>query len=130
MERQRKHSHKRDAILACLRSTKSHPTAEWIYQQLKPAIPDLSLGTVYRNLALFKEEGLICSVGIIDGLEHFDATVRPHAHFVCTKCGRITDLAQIDLPFDLQQQVTAAEGVQIHSYQLQFSGICADCIEE
>ena len=55
----RKHSRKRDAILACLRSTTCHPTAEWVYQQLKPAIPDLSLGTVYRNLSMFKDEGLV-----------------------------------------------------------------------
>ena len=47
----RKHSHKRDAILECLRCTTSHPTAEWVYTQLKPTIPDLSLATVYRNLA-------------------------------------------------------------------------------
>ena len=59
----RKHSRKRDAILACLRSTTCHPTAEWVYQQLKPAIPDLSLGTVYRNLSMFKDEGLVISVG-------------------------------------------------------------------
>ena len=50
----RKHSRKRDAILECLRCTTSHPTAEWIYTQLKPTIPDLSLATVYRNLAMFK----------------------------------------------------------------------------
>ena len=59
----RKHSRKRDAILECLRCTTSHPTAEWVYNQLKPTIPDLSLATVYRNLAMFKAEGTIDSVG-------------------------------------------------------------------
>src|SRR5699024_11189371 len=54
MESTRKHSRKRDAILDCMRSTTCHPTAEWVYQQLKPVFPDLSLGTVYRNLAMFK----------------------------------------------------------------------------
>ena len=52
----KKHSKKRDAILECVRSTTAHPSAEWIYAQLKPQIPDLSLGTVYRNLAAFKQE--------------------------------------------------------------------------
>lgn len=61
----RKHSKKRDAILECVRSTKEHPTADWVYSQLKPSIPDLSLGTVYRNLASFKREGVISSVGAI-----------------------------------------------------------------
>ncbi len=60
----RKHSRKRDAILECLRCTTSHPTAEWVYNQLKPTIPDLSLATVYRNLAIFKAEGTIDSVGV------------------------------------------------------------------
>ena len=54
-----KRSRKRDAILACVRSTTAHPTADWVYARLKPEIPDLSLGTVYRNLAMFKREGLI-----------------------------------------------------------------------
>ena len=73
----RKHSHKRDAILECLRCTTSHPTAEWVYTQLKPTIPDLSLATVYRNLAMFKAEGTIDSVGVYDGLEHFDFRTDP-----------------------------------------------------
>ena len=60
----RKHSRKRDAILECLRCTTSHPTAEWVYTQLKPTIPDLSLATVYRNLAMFKDEGTLVSVGV------------------------------------------------------------------
>ena len=68
----RKHSRKRDAILECLRCTTSHPTAEWVYTQLKPPIPDLSLATVYRNLAMFKDEGTIDSVGVYNGLERFD----------------------------------------------------------
>ena len=67
----RKHSRKRDAILECLRCTTSHPTAEWVYTQLKPTIPDLSLATVYRNLAMFKDEGTIDSVGVYNGLEPF-----------------------------------------------------------
>ena len=56
MERVRKRSKKRDAILACIRETDTHPSAEWIYTRLKPQIPDLSLGTVYRNLSMFREE--------------------------------------------------------------------------
>ena len=65
MEGKRKHSRKRDAILDCMRNTTCHPTAEWVYQQLKPIYPDLSLGTVYRNLAMFKESGTIQSIGVV-----------------------------------------------------------------
>ena len=68
MEGKRKHSRKRDAILDCMRNTTCHPTAEWVYQQLKPIYPDLSLGTVYRNLAMFKESGTIQSIGVVGGI--------------------------------------------------------------
>ena len=84
MEPTRKRSKKRDAILSCLCSTDTHPSAEWIYHRLKPQIPDLSLATVYRNLALFQREGRIISVGVVQNLERFDANVHPHAHFICT----------------------------------------------
>ena len=80
MEPTRKRSKKRDAILSCLCSTDTHPSAEWIYHRLKPQIPDLSLATVYRNLALFQREGRIISVGVVQNLERFDANVHPHAH--------------------------------------------------
>lgn len=84
----RKRSRKRDAILACVRATTCHPSAEWVYQRLKPTIPDLSLGTVYRNLSMFKDEGLVISVGTVGGLERFDGNTKPHTHFVCTAVQR------------------------------------------
>ena len=76
MDTIRKHSKKRDAILNCLRETDAHPSAEWVYSRLKPQIPDLSLGTVYRNLALFKETGEAISLGTVMGLERFDPEVK------------------------------------------------------
>ena len=94
----RKHSRKRDAILECLRCTTSHPTAEWVYNQLKPTIPDLSLATVYRNLAMFKAEGTIDSVGVYNGLERFDFRTDPHAHFICRVCGAVSDINWLELP--------------------------------
>ena len=93
----RKHSRKRDAILECLRCTTSHPTAEWVYTQLKPTIPDLSLATVYRNLAMFKDEGMIDSVGVYNGLERFDFRTDPHAHFICRICGAVSDINWLEL---------------------------------
>jgi Fur family peroxide stress response transcriptional regulator len=88
----RKRSRKREAILAALRATGSHPGAQWIYEQLKPRIPDLSLGTVYRNIGLFREEGTVVSVGVVNGEERFDAVTGPHPHWVCERCGKVVDL--------------------------------------
>lgn len=128
METTRKHSRKRDAILECIKMTTSHPSAEWVYQQLKPQIPDLSLGTVYRNLAMFKNEGTIQSIGVVAGLERYDGNTSPHTHYICTSCGKVIDLHHVELPAEVMQQAQADTGV-INSYQLQFFGHCSDCIK-
>ena len=102
----KKFSRKREAILTCLRGTTCHPTAEWVYQQLKPEYPDLSLGTVYRNLAAFKAEGVIDSVGVVNGLERYDGNTIPHAHIVCESCGAVLDAERIELPEELLPEVS------------------------
>ncbi len=128
MEHVRKYSRKRDAILDCIRRTKCHPTAEWVYQQLKPEYPDLSLGTVYRNIALFKEEGRVQSIGVVNGLERYDSCLEPHAHFICTCCGAVRDVEAI-LPPSILAEGEARSGGKITSYQLQLFGVCAGCGE-
>ena len=80
----RKNSKKRQVILEALAATTAHPTAQELYQQLKPDYPDLSLGTVYRNLSLFAEEGDAMSVGVFRGQERFDARTNPTR--TCTVC--------------------------------------------
>lgn len=121
----RKHSKKRDAILDCIRSTRSHPTADWVYAQLKPEIPDLSLGTVYRNLATFKAEGVIASVGTVDGMERYDWRTFPHPHFVCTHCNAVLDVDEIDPPQELAAKVTCGS---VRDCVLTFYGICNQCV--
>ncbi|MBP3634316.1 MAG: transcriptional repressor [Oscillospiraceae bacterium] len=130
MEVTRKHSKKRDAILQCIRETKSHPSAEWVYQQLKPQIPDLSLGTVYRNLAMFKADGTIQSLGTVAGLERYDGNTDPHTHFICTTCGKVVDLENVELPRAVLTEAEHGAGGIIGSYQLQFFGSCADCAKQ
>lgn len=121
----RKHSRKRDAILECVRSTRLHPSADWVYAQLKPEIPDLSLGTVYRNLSLLKQEGVITSVGVVDGMERFEGNTVPHAHFVCSHCSAVIDVDGIDPPQSLCQQVTCGS---VRECVLTFTGICNQCV--
>ena len=124
---ERKRSRKREAILDCLRQTDVHPSAEWVYRRLKPRIPDLSLATVYRNLALFKQEGLICSLGVVQGLERFDGDTSPHVHFICTGCGRILDLPGLQLPAELASQAVQITGGQVTGASLRFQGVCRHC---
>ena len=127
MEPRSKHFKKREAILNCLRSTNTHPTAEWVYTQLKAEYPDISLGTVYRNLALFKEKGLVISVGTVNGVERFDADTEPHVHFICTGCGRVDDLQSLPVPEELKHTAAQSCGGNVTGCQLTFTGICADC---
>ena len=127
MEKATKHFRKRDAILTCLRETTEHPSAEWVFSQLKQEIPDLSLGTVYRNLSLFKEQGLITSLGTVNGVERFDANVVPHVHYICTGCGKVLDLHQIRVPEELNQAAAVDSGGQVTGCQLTFTGVCGRC---
>ena len=128
MEKTIRHSKKRDAILAAIRSTDCHPSAEWVYQTLKPTHPDLSLGTVYRNLTFFREQGDIQSVGVVQGQERFDGTTTPHSHFVCSCCGSVSDLHRIAPRTDLENAVRREYGVQVDRHELTFYGLCAACM--
>ena len=87
MEVSTKQFRKRNAILNCLMNTDTHPSAEMVYQMLQETHPDISQATVYRNLALFKKQGLATGVATVDGVERFDGETHPHVHFICSACG-------------------------------------------
>lgn len=122
-----KHFRKRDAILDYLCKTKAHPSAETIFTDLKPVIPDLAMGTVYRNLTLFKQQGLVSSVATVHGVERFDATTEPHVHFICNCCDAVLDLQQLQVPESLRNAAQECCGAEIDRYELSFTGICREC---
>jgi len=119
-------SKKRDAMLELMRATDCHPSADWVYQHMRQRFPGLSLGTVYRNLSQLVEEGLIKSVGVVDGQERFDARVDPHAHFVCRRCGRVQDLPY-RVPEEELSPLGERYGFVPRSYELHIYGVCRDC---
>lgn len=128
MEKATRYSKKREAILDAIRSTDIHPSADWVYRTLRPAFPDLSLGTVYRNLARFKEEGLVVSVGTVQGQERFDAIVTPHTHFICRTCGAVMDLPGMKAEENLDlDRIARQHGVEIDHSELVFYGTCPGC---
>ena len=127
MERTSKHFRKRDAILSCVRETTAHPSAEWVYEHVKAEMPDISLATVYRNLSLFKDQGLIMSLGTVKGVERFDGNTQPHVHFICSECGCIVDLPGISVPEELNTAVSRDSGGRVDSCQLTFTGLCGEC---
>lgn len=126
----KRNSKKRQAVYDHLCSVTSHPTAEMIYAALKPVIPELSLGTVYRNLAVLLEEGQIITVGKVDGQERYDARTAPHAHFVCRACRQVLDVFLPDTVSGLYGEVDERFGLLPESYTLTLHGLCAACRAE
>ena len=127
MEAATKQFRKRNAIMECLRSTDLHPSAETVHEMLREEHPDISLATVYRNLALFKRQGLIQSLGTVNGVERFDANTMPHVHFICNGCDAVMDLPQVQVPQALGTEAEEATGCQVSSCQLTFTGLCQSC---
>ncbi|XOQ49572.1 MAG: transcriptional repressor [Eubacteriales bacterium] len=129
MERKQNYSRKREAILKAIRSTTTHPTAEWVYQKVKPEYPDLSLGTVYRNIAQFKKDGTIISVGIVNGQERYDGNVHPHTHFVCSCCGAVIDIPGSFISSNINAEISEKFHLRVDSSEVLFRGICSNCLQ-
>lgn len=119
-------SKQRDAILRVLMSTKSHPTAEWLYEEVRKEIPNISLGTVYRNLRMMKEKGEILELDQTGTFRRFDGNSANHYHFRCDSCGRVFD---IDEPVvaGIDERVEMNTGFKVSHHRLEFCGLCQDC---
>ena len=121
----KKYSRQRETIREALMSVTSHPTASEIYDMVRETIPNISLGTVYRNLSGLADEGEILRISTGEGIERFDATTDDHSHLVCYSCGRVSD---IDLDTDgLDLAAETASGARIDRHSLIFYGTCAEC---
>lgn len=100
----RHYSRQREAILKVVRSADTHPTADWIYTETRKIIPNISLGTVYRNLSFLSQSGEILCIDMGDGKEHYDGDNSSHLHLICRKCGKIIDAKLEQAPFgDLKE---------------------------
>ena len=125
MEKKLRHSHQRDMIYEYLLQTKEHPSAEMVYEELKSKIPNLSLGTVYRNLNLLEELGMVRKVTTLNNVERYDACCEDHVHFVCSKCGKIIDLP--NLTQEIKDNYFNEVGHNVEWVSLILGGTCSDC---
>ncbi|OGO07081.1 MAG: transcriptional repressor [Chloroflexi bacterium RBG_13_60_13] len=122
----KRRSKQRESIVRVLRGTRSHPTADWVYEQVRKEIPNISLGTVYRNLKMMKERGEILELSCAGSLGRFDGNPENHYHFRCDRCGRVHDIDEaIDRAID--EKVAARTGFEISHHRLEFRGLCIEC---
>lgn len=124
----KRYSKQRELIYNAVVGSTEHPTAEMVYQWLKPANPNLSLGTVYRNLTLLAQEGLLIRMPF--PVERYDGNVKPHSHFRCKNCSKVFDLKWGHDPEMDRTAEKLLPGFQIEGHDLTFSGICPTCQKE
>jgi len=124
-----KYSRQRESIMEFLQGRKDHPTADTVYTNIREIYPNISLGTVYRNLALLASLGEIQKITSEDGADRFDADTSPHYHVVCRCCGRVDDLPMV-WGTELDRKAENIYGGRIDGHVTSFYGICADCLEK
>jgi Fur family peroxide stress response transcriptional regulator len=117
-------THQRMAIFQELANTKQHPDAETIYKGVRTKLPSISLDTVYRTLRTFEDKGMIMRVTTTGERARYDAETRQHSHFVCTKCGMVADMHEVDSGNynDIESSVGTVSSVCV-----EFRGICKNC---
>ena len=122
-----KKSKQRDAIVSFLQTRKDHPTADSIYFNLRETLPNISLGTVYRNLSLLSDRGDILKLSCDGKVDRYDAFTHPHYHFLCTQCGHVSDI-ELDLTQEITYMAAKYCSGKITGHSITFTGTCTNCL--
>jgi len=115
----------RRVVFETIRGTLSHPTADWIFERVRTTLPKISLGTVYRNLSVLKDEGMVREIYGSDRRAHYDAVTTKHAHFICSDCGSISDVH--NLPECDWRAAKELVGCEVTEQRIEFVGVCPRC---
>ena len=121
-----KHSKQRQSIKEYLMNTKEHPTADMVYTQVRQLYPNISLGTVYRNLNFLVEQGEAVRLTCGDGSERYDGTTAPHYHLICKNCGSVLDLFMSPLDH-INTLASASFDGTVEGHTVLFHGHCPEC---
>lgn len=124
----RRHTPQRAVILEELHATKAHPTAAELFALVRRKLPRISLGTIYRNLEVLHEDGLVRKLELAGTETRFDGTTTPHYHVRCTECGCVRDLPA-PLHDKLVTRPLDTGGFRIDGHRLEFTGVCPDCLD-
>lgn len=120
------YSKQRELIFNALKENVVHPTAEYLYEILKENNPNLSLGTVYRNLNQLAENGTIKKIEGLENSSHFDHNTHEHFHFICDKCKRVFDIS-VNIAPDIASKTEKETGFTVKGYDIAIHGICNEC---
>lgn len=121
-----RYSSQRARVLEILKNTDTHPTADWVYETLKKEFPKLSLGTVYRNIGILIEQGLVKRIQSGSTFDRFEANTTAHYHLICEKCGKIMDFKMTEKN-ELEKQASLETDFEIHGHRVDFFGLCSQC---
>ena len=124
-----KYSRQRESILSAIADRTDHPTADTIFVEIREEYPNISKGTVYRNLALLADLGMIQKISTENGPDRFDPNVKPHSHFSCRKCGEFMDI-DFEIQDDLTSQASTSFSGRIEKCTVNFSGLCPNCMSK
>lgn len=125
-----KYSRQREIIINCLKSRYDHPSANMVYDSVREEIPNISLGTVYRNLTKLSDDGIIQRIAVNNSADRFDWNEKSHYHFRCEKCDDVSDLKFQDDAQEKLLSTIVGDVPQVNSFQLIFSGICRNCSQK
>ncbi len=126
LDRKMKMTKQRRVIVEELNKLKTHPTATVLYELVRKRLPRISLGTVYRNLEILSDAGIILKLETAGTQKRFDGTVENHYHVRCVQCGQVDDLP-FSLLEDIEDALHGLSDYKILSHRLEFQGICPSC---
>lgn len=116
----------RQIILEELAKVKTHPTASELYDMVRQRLPRIGLGTVYRNLELMAENGMILKIEVGGTQKRFDAFTDPHYHIRCSACGKVDDM-EVPVIDELVNSAAQNSPYQILGHHVEFTGVCPRC---
>lgn len=122
------YSKQRDIILETLKENVVHPTADYLYNIIKEKGLGISLATLYRNLNLLADNGIIKKIDGLETSSHFDHNTHEHYHFICEKCGKVFDIP-VEVAPDIALKTAQSTGFEVKSCDVAIRGVCNECID-
>ena len=116
----------RMAVYAALAAVDVHPTAEMLFADIHSQYPNMSFATVYKTLNVLSDVGVVRRLDMGEASSRFDATMVPHSHVQCIKCGKVFDVCDLSQNI-LEEQVKEETGVAVTKHDFYFYGLCAEC---